>query len=123
MPYKMAEIAWGTEYKRDRYEIDAGEPYSYTNYDGLNDGGEPGIQVFRGFRPENEVDETRNAKSINVDTDIQLTDMLQVALGLRHEDFSDFGDTLNGKIASKLELSNAFSLRASISSGFRTPSM
>ena len=123
MPYKMAEIAWGAEYKRDRYEIDAGEPYSYTDYDGLNDGGEPGIQVFPGFRPENEVDETRNAKSIYVDTDIQLTDMLQVALGLRHEDFSDFGDTLNGKIASKLELSNAFSLRASISSGFRAPSM
>ena len=122
MPYHMAEIAWGAEYKRDRYEIEAGEPYSYEDYDGPG-GGDAGIQVFPGFKPQNEVDETRNAKSVYLDTDIQLTDQLQVALGIRHEDYSDFGDTLNGKIASKLALSDAFSLRASLSSGFRAPSM
>ena len=122
MPYKMAEIAWGAEYKRDRYEIDAGEPYSYEDYDGPG-GGNAGIQVFPGFKPQNEVDETRNAKSVYIDTDIQLTERLQVALGLRHEDYSDFGDTFNGKIASKLELSNTLSLRGSVSSGFRAPSM
>ncbi len=122
MPYKKADIGWGTEYKRDRYEIEAGEPYSYEDYDG-QDGGNAGIQVFPGFKPENEVDETRHAKSFYVDTDIQWNDQLQVGLGLRYEDYSDFGDTLNGKIASKLELSDTFSLRASVSSGFRAPSM
>ena len=122
MPYKRADIAWGAEYKRDRYEIKAGEPYSYEDYDGTG-GGDAGIQVFTGFKPVNEVNETRHAKSFYVDTDIQLNDQFQLGLGLRYEDYSDFGDTLNGKIASKLELSDAFFLRASVSSGFRAPSM
>lgn len=122
MPYKKADIGWGAEYKRDRYEIEAGEPYSYEDYDG-DGGGNAGIQVFPGFKPENEVDETRHAKSFYVDSDIQLNDRFQVGLGLRYEDYSDFGNTLNGKIASKLELNDTFSLRASVSSGFRAPSM
>ena len=122
IPYKRANIAWGTEYKRDRYEIEAGELYSYADYDG-DGGGDAGIQVFPGFKPENEVSETRHAKSFYVDTDIQMNDRLQVGLGLRYENYSDFGNTLNGKIASKLEVTNTFFLRASISSGFRAPSM
>ena len=122
IPYKRANIAWGAEYKRDRYEIKAGEPYSYEDYDGSGEG-DAGIQVFTGFKPVNEVNETRHAKSFYVDTDIQLNDQLQLGLGLRYEDYSDFGDTLNGKVASKLELSDTFSLRASVSSGFRAPSM
>ena len=122
MPYKNTDIAWGAEYKRDRYAIDAGEPYSYADYDGEG-GSDAGIQVFPGFKPENEVNETRHARSLYVDTDIQFSDRLQLGVGMRYEDYSDFGDTLNGKLASKLDLSDTFSMRASVSSGFRAPSM
>lgn len=122
IPYRRADIAWGAEYRRDRYEIDAGELYSYADYDGEG-GGDGGIQVFPGFQPGNEVSETRHAESFYVDTDIQVNDKLQLGLGLRYEDYSDFGDTLNGKIASKLDLNETLSFRASVSSGFRAPSM
>ena len=122
IPLETVDLAWGAEYKRDRYQIAAGEPYSYEDYDGPG-GGTGGIQVFPGFRPGNEVDATREATALYADSDIHLGEQLLVAPGLRYESYSDFGDTFNGKIASKLDISETFSLRASVSSGFRAPSM
>ncbi len=40
---------------------------------------------------------------------------------LRYEDFSDFGDTTNGKIASRYSLSDSTALRGAISTGFPAP--
>ena len=41
----------------------------------------------------------------------------------RYEHFSDFGDTLNGKLALRYEPVAGFALRGSISNGFRAPSL
>jgi iron complex outermembrane receptor protein len=41
----------------------------------------------------------------------------------RFENYSDFGSTLNGKIAARFNVSDAFALRAAVSSGFRAPSL
>ena len=41
----------------------------------------------------------------------------------RYEHFSDFGNTLNGKLALRYELVPGFALRGSISNGFRAPSL
>ena len=40
---------------------------------------------------------------------------------LRFEDFEGFGGTLNGKVAARLRLAQGFSLRSSLSTGFRAP--
>ena len=40
---------------------------------------------------------------------------------LRFEDFEGFGGTLNGKVSGRLRLVEAFSLRSSLSTGFRAP--
>ena len=42
---------------------------------------------------------------------------------LRYENFSDAGDTLKGKMASRLAVSDNFALRAAGSTGFRAPSI
>lgn len=42
---------------------------------------------------------------------------------LRYENYSDFGSTLNYKFSTRYKFSDNFSLRASISSGFRAPSL
>jgi iron complex outermembrane receptor protein len=42
---------------------------------------------------------------------------------LRAENYSDFGSTVNGKFAARYAFGNAFSLRGSISTGFRAPSL
>ena len=62
VPEKNMNLAWGAAYRRDNYQIQSGEEYSYRDYDGLR-GGEPGIQVFPGLRPRNEVNESRHAFS------------------------------------------------------------
>ena len=116
-------LAWGLEYRLDSYMIEAGEEYSYLDYDGPGTGGSGGIQVFPGFKPSNEVNETRNAFSVYVDTEIYLSDILLVSPAVRFENYSDFGSTVNGKVASKLDLSAELALRGSVSTGFRAPSM
>ena len=118
-------LAWGLEYRLDRYRIEAGEEYSYEDYDGLppEGAGLPGIQVFPGFQPSNEVDETRNAFSVYVDTEIYLSETFLISPAVRFENYSDFGSTVNGKVATKLDLSGDFALRGSVSTGFRAPSM
>ena len=116
-------LAWGLEYRLDSYMIEAGEEYSYLDYDGPGTGGSGGIQVFPGFKPSNEVDETRNAFSLYVDTEIYLSDLLLISPAVRFENYSDFGSTVNGKVATKLDLSSEFALRGSVSTGFRAPSM
>ncbi len=116
-------LAWGVEYRLDRYRIEAGEEYSYQDYDGVGVGAAGGIQVFPGFRPSNEADETRNAFSLYVDTEFYVSETFLISPAVRYEHYSDFGSTFNGKVATKLDLSGEFALRGSVSTGFRAPSM
>ena len=116
-------LAWGLEHRLDRYRIEAGEEYSYRDYDAPGAGGDAGIQVFPGFKPENEVDELRSAFSLYLDTEFYISDTFLVSPAVRIENYSDFGSTINGKVATKLDLSAQFALRGSVSTGFRAPSM
>ena len=44
-----------------------------------------------------------------------------LSTAVRFEDFEDFGTTTNGKISARAEVSDAVSLRAAVSTGFRAP--
>ena len=127
VPEKNMNLAWGAGYRRDNYQIQAGEEYSYADYDGPG-GGDAGIEVFNGFKPENEVNESRHAFSLYSDAemfvnDLGVFDKVMVSPAVRYEHYSDFGHTVNGKLATKLDFSRAFAVRGSMSSGFRAPSM
>lgn len=121
-----SNLAFGAEYREDSYAIEAGEPASWI------DGGFPdqfggrapaGIQVFPGFRPSNEVDESRDSVALYGDFETVVADKLTIGLAARYEDFSDFGDTLTGKLALRYAVSERFALRGSASTGFRAPSL
>ena len=123
-PLTVGNLAWGGEYRREEYEIKAGEQYSYENYLGdNNEGTVPGAQVFPGFRPDNEVSETRDAFSVYADAEFDVGEMLLLSPAVRYENYSDFGNTFNGKLSARAALSDSFSLRGSASTGFRAPSM
>ncbi len=127
-PDRKMNAAWGVEYRRDNYQIEAGEEYSYRDYDGSTLGPDKaqvvgGIQVFPGFRPSNEVDESRHAFSAYADMELFFTDWFMVSPAVRYEHYSDFGHTVNGKLATKVDVSDVFAVRGSVSSGFRAPSM
>ena len=126
VPITFGNLAWGGEYRREKYQIEAGEPYSYENYLGDNNmdvGAVPGVQVFPGFRPDNEVSETRDAFSAYADAEFDVGEMLLLSPAVRYENYSDFGNAFNGKLSARAALSGSFSLRGSASTGFRAPSM
>ena len=56
-----------------------------------------------------------------VDVEWDITDRILLAAAVRYEDFSDFGDTTNGKLAGRWTLVDNFTLRGSVSTGFRAP--
>ncbi len=113
-------IAAGFEYRDEEYEIDAGEEASFI--DGPFPGA-AGSQVFPGFTPQSAIEQSRDNWSLYSEIDADLTDRWNAAFALRFEDFSDFGSTLNGKLATRYRVNDALSLRASTSTGFRAPSL
>lgn len=113
-------VAWGVEYRDENYEIEAGEPNSYLKGEFP---GSAGSQVFPGFAPSSEVDDGRDSYSLYLDLDTDIVDGWNVGLAGRYEDYSDFGSTFNTKLATRIDITETLSLRASASTGFRSPSL
>ncbi|WP_460190962.1 TonB-dependent receptor [Urechidicola sp. KH5] len=120
-------VAFGAEYRLENYAINAGEEASYTNYDSEPDffgrSYPGGAQVFPGFRPDNEKDESRNSVAGYLDVEANITEDLLVTGALRFENYSDFGSTFNYKVSSRWKLTDNFNLRGAVSTGFRAPSL
>ncbi|WP_309644976.1 TonB-dependent receptor [Phenylobacterium sp.] len=118
-------VATGVEWRREGYEIHAGEPDSYRNGGALLNGAPTpsGAQVFPGFRPSNEVDEDRTSVGVYLDLEANLTDELLMSAAVRAESYSDFGETVTGKFAARYDFTESFALRGSIQNGFRAPSL
>ena len=116
-------VAFGAEYRRENYQIFAGEKGSYTDADGVGNGGNAGSQGFPGFQPSDAANKNRNSVAGYLDIETDITPRLKLATALRAERFSDFGSTVTGKLAASFRASNEFLLRGSTSSGFRAPSL
>jgi iron complex outermembrane receptor protein len=118
-------VAIGTEARREGYKLFAGEPDSY-RYGGqvLADGtpAAPGAQVFPGFRPANATDSSRTAIGVFADLEANLTQQFLGSVAVRGEHYSDFGNSLAGKLAGRYDFSKQFALRGSLQNGFRAPS-
>ncbi len=115
-------VAFGAEYRIDQYEQRAGEEASYKNYN-TSSGAASGAQVFAGFVPDYAKKNTRNNKAVYLDLEQDFTSNWLVEFALRFEDYSDFGSTLNYKVATRYKIGEHFSIRAAASTGFRAPSM
>jgi len=134
-------FAFGAEYRTENFEIFAGEEASYATYD--IDGipitnpdiqqqpidpqtGDPrpgGSQGFPGYGPDNEVDRSRSNVSIYADAEFEFTESFLLATAARFENYSDFGSTINGKLAARLKATDDINIRGSVSTGFRAPSL
>jgi iron complex outermembrane receptor protein len=57
------------------------------------------------------------------DGELQITDKWLISAATRVENFSDFGFVATGKLATRVKLGKSVNWRASISSGFRAPSL
>jgi iron complex outermembrane receptor protein len=107
-------VALGTEYRKETYEIGAGDVASYSG---------TGAQGFSGFRPVNAGSNSRNNKSIYANVEAEITKQFSASAALRHERYSDFGNTTSAKGSARYAFNDIVSLRATASSGFRAPSL
>jgi iron complex outermembrane receptor protein len=114
-------VAFGLEYRKESFEIGAGEPQSYSL--GPDPTKAPLSQGFGGFRPSNEVDESRHNWSAYVDLEGKLTDRLGFDVAGRYEDYSDFGSKATGKLSLRYDVMDNLGLRGSVSSGFKAPAL
>ena len=123
---RPVNVAFGAEYRRENYEILAGEPNSYIDGGHPNQfGGRavPGAQVFPGFRPANEVDIARHSVAFYADLESDVHRRVRLGLAGRYERYSDFGNTADGKVTVRLEPHREVVVRGAISSGFRAPAL
>ncbi len=80
-----------------------------------------GANVFNGIPPELAGEFRADSKSGYIEAAVDITDRWFVDVAGRYEDFSIFGDTLNGKFATRFEVADGFGLRGSVGTGFRAP--
>lgn len=115
-------LAFGAEYRSEKYSITNGQEESWKLYSD-NPGGIAGAQSFPGFTPQNAVEASRNSFAAYADADMAFNKAFFIDVALRFENYTDFGSTLNGKLGLRYNVSNNFVLRGSISTGFRAPSL
>jgi iron complex outermembrane receptor protein len=129
-PGRPVRVGVGAEFRNDTYEITAGEPNSYKDggvkiLDGPNAGKQPAIgsQVFPGFRPSDAGTHSRSNLGAYADVESDITERWLVSGAARAENYSDFGSTVTGKLATRLKVVPGFNLRGAMSTGFRAPSL
>lgn len=118
-----SNIAFGAEYRKEKYNIVAGEPGSYIDADGVGFGGNAGSQGFPGFQPSDATNKSRNSQALYADWEANLTPALTMDAALRAEHYSDFGSSTTAKLAGSYKASKEVLLRGAASTGFRAPSL
>ena len=144
-------IAVGAEYRHENFQITPGELQSYalgpliraafvtSAVNCATEGGvfnavtsvcsfpgrqaPAGSQGFPGIPPSSATDESRSSYAAYVEFDGDLFENFTATVAGRFEHFTDFGNTLNGKLALRYEIAKGFALRGSVSNGFRAPSL
>lgn len=120
-------VATGLELRREDYQSTAGDQASYiagpvTSGEG---GGAAriGSQGGAGLQPDETVNVDRNSFAVYIDAEFEITESFLLSTAVRFEDFDDFGNTTNGKLAARWEVADGFALRGAVSTGFRAPSL
>jgi iron complex outermembrane recepter protein len=109
---EQVNLAFGGEWREETFTVTAGEPNSFLG-DGSNG--------FGGFKPEDSGAFDRSNYALYADLEYDISDDFLIQTALRYEDFTDFGDTLNWKVATRYNVSDGIALRASASTGFHAP--
>ncbi len=132
-------VAFGAEHRFENYEIIAGEEASYAQYtangeviklatqtpaqDFFGNSRPGGSQVFPGFSPGNELSRGRSSVAGYLDLEADFSETFLASFATRFEDYSDFGSTINFKLAALVKASDNLNIRGAVNTGFRAPSL
>ena len=107
-----AHLAFGAEWREETFTVIPGEPASYFG---------AGSSGFKGFEPRNSGDFSRDNYALYAEVEQDLSPDFVLQYAARYEDFSDFGDTINGKVAARYDAFANLALRGAVSTGFHAP--
>ena len=117
-----ANIAAGIEWRDEEFEIGIGQLESYQIGPLAAQGFSAASNGFPGFGDIAAGSWSRSNWAFYGDLELNGEDNKWTAgAAVRFEDFDDFGTTMNSKLAGRYVFTEDFSMRASISSGFRAP--
>ena len=124
--FGTVNVAVGLEYRDETFRIDNGEPNSFyidPNLDhGLaSQGFGVGSNGFPGFQPGDAGENTVRSFAAYLDLESNVSDNLLLGGALRYENYAEYGNTLDGKIAARLQVGYNLAIRGAVSTGFRVP--
>ena len=115
-------VAMGLEYRDETFTIRNGEPNSFFIDPNLAaQGFGVGSNGFPGFQPGDAGENTVRAYGAYIDVESNVNEFLLLGAALRFEDYADFGDTIDGKLAARLQVADNVAIRGAVSTGFRVP--
>ena len=125
-------VAWGLEQRYEQFEILPGDAASYVIGSYVIPAGQPfagkppapGLSSYAGTTPADAGKISRNTYAAYVDLGTNLTANWYVGAAGRVEHYTGgVGDTTSGKFSTRWEFLPGYAIRATISNGFRAPSL
>jgi iron complex outermembrane receptor protein len=113
-PAGRLNVAFGAEYRRDTYTIEAGSIASYIL---------GGAESYSGFTPTDAGTHDRTNHAGYVDLAFKPIASLLVDAAGRFERYSDFRSKTVGKLTARYDFVPEFALRGTVSTGFRAPTV
>lgn len=109
----------GASHRRETYVIGQGDLASYLT--GPLRDLPAGSNGFQGFSPEFAGSFNSSSYAIFAEVDADIMPWWNLSAAGRYENYDQFGNNFSYKAATRFELSKAFALRGSVSTGFRAP--
>ena len=119
----FVHVAGGAEWRQEKFTIGGGGRPSWEIGPYAAQGFSSGSNGFNGYREDTTAGDWSRS-NIAAYGDVEFTDSgdrWMIGTAVRFENFEDFGTTTNGKVSGRVGLTDAVSLRAAVSSGFRAP--
>ncbi|MBI6852646.1 TonB-dependent receptor [Pseudomonas cichorii] len=124
---KPLDLSYGFEHRRDGYEVQEGDWASYANGGYCVAPGNcasSGAQVTNGISPDEASSATRNSVASYVDAGFNPLPQWYLGTALRYEHYNQgVGATRSGKLTTRYDFTPEFAVRATVSNGFRAPSL
>lgn len=125
--YKPVTLSAGVAWREENYKLSQGDPAAWQNgplyftTDPITN--RPLSGYYSGITNVDAASVDRRVLGAFIDAETHLTEKLSGGAAVRTEDYSDFGNTTNGKLALRFEATPTFATRATASTGYRAPSL
>jgi iron complex outermembrane recepter protein len=120
--YPNLSIGAGSEFRYENYKLTSGDPAAY-EAGPLKKTKDVGSSGREGFSNKAAGKWGRTNIGVYVEAESDITKGFLVGGAIRYENYSDFGSNVAYKLNTRIKLAEPLALRASVSRGFRAPSM